>query len=318
MKKTVNVFFASNDTYVPYLDVAIISLIKNSSRNNFYRITVLKTDISEENQQKLKKHETDNVSIEFYDVNKILAPIKKMLPDMFHYTLAAYYRLFIETAFPTYDKAIYLDCDLVLLTDVAELYDIDIGDNLVAAAHEQNTERDERFTNYVETILGIPAHTYFNSGVLVMNLKEFRKFRVQKRFLTLLTTYNFDCLAPDQEYLNVICKDRVYNLPTGWNKQSFPTPPEGELKLCHFALANKPWHYEDTINSEYFWLYAKESEFFEQLRAELKNYSEQDKLRDYQSFLNLLEAIEKIKNSNKTFKKLWFDNHKRDELWKKI
>jgi lipopolysaccharide biosynthesis glycosyltransferase len=258
------------------------------------------------------------VSIDFYDVHKILEPIKEVLPDMFHYTLAAYYRLFIETAFPKCDKAIYLDCDLVLLTDIAELYDIDLGDNLVAAAHEQNTERDERFTAYVEDILGIPPHTYFNSGVLVMNLKEFRRFEVQKRFLALLTTYNFDCLAPDQEYLNVICKDRVHNLPTGWNKQSFPTPHDGELKICHFALANKPWHYEDTINGEYFWLYAKESEFYGQLQAELGGYSEEDKLRDYQSFLKLVESIKQIYQSEKTFKKMWFDNPDREELWKKI
>ena len=318
MKKTINIFFACNDTYVSCLDVALISLIKNSSKENNYQITILKTDIAEENQAKLKKHQTENVAIRFYDVKNILEPIKETLPDMFHYTLAAYYRLFIETAFPDCEKAIYLDSDIVLLSDIAELYDIDLGDNLVAAAHEQNTERDPRFTNYVKEIIGIPPHTYFNSGVMVMNLKEFRKFKVQKRFLTLLTTYNFDCLAPDQEYLNVICKDRVYNLPTGWNKHSFPEAPEGELKLCHYALANKPWHYAETINGEYFWQYAKESEFYQDLQDKLNNYSEQDKFRDYQEFLKLVASIENIKQSERTFKKLWFDNPNREEIWKNL
>jgi lipopolysaccharide biosynthesis glycosyltransferase len=123
----------------------------------------------------------------------------------------------------------------------------------------------------------------------------------------MLTTYNFDCLAPDQEYLNTICHGRVKYLPTGWNKHSFPEPPEGELNICHYALANKPWHYDDTINGEYFWKYAKDSEFYNDILNEFNNFSEEDKQRDYQMFLDLLESIEKIKTSERTIKKLWFD-----------
>ena len=306
MNNTIPIFFASNDKYVPYLDVAILSIVENSSKENNYEIIVLKTDISEENQNKLLKHSRDNIKIKFYDVNTILEPIKKQLPDMFYYTLAAYYRLFIETAFPQYDKAIYLDCDLVLMTDIAQLFKEDLGNNLVAAAFEQNTDRDERFTNYVKDIIGIPPKTYFNSGVMLMNLKEFRNFKVQERFLNMLTTYNFDCLAPDQEYLNTICHGRVKYLPTGWNKHSFPEPPEGELKICHYALANKPWHYADTINGEHFWNYAKKSQFYNDILNEFNNFTEEDRKRDYQMFMNLLDSIEKIKTSERTIKKLWF------------
>ena len=196
MGQLIPIFFACNDKYVPYLDVAITSLQAHISQQNDHHIIILKTDITEENQNKLKTHESNNLTIEFFDVNDILKPIKQVLPDMFYYTLAAYYRLFIEKAFPQYDKAIYLDSDVVLLSDIAELYNIDIGDNLIGAVYEQNTDRDRRFTNYVEDIIGIPHNTYFNSGVMVMNLKEFRRFGVQDRFLNMLTTYNFDCLAP--------------------------------------------------------------------------------------------------------------------------
>ena len=129
MKNNIPVFFASNDKYVPYLDVAILSIVENSSKENNYEIIILKTDISEENQNKLLNHTRDNIKIKFFDVKEILEPIKKQLPDMFYYTLAAYYRLFIETAFPQYDKAIYLDCDLVLMTDIAKLYNEELPTN---------------------------------------------------------------------------------------------------------------------------------------------------------------------------------------------
>ena len=307
MRKTVPIFFSCNDRYVPYLDVAIISITEHVSQENDYIITVLKTDVSEENQKKLLKHEKDNVKIKFFDVKDILEPIKNTLPDMFYYTLAAYYRLFIESAFPEYDKAIYLDCDVILLTDIAKLYETDVEGYLLAAAYEQNTSRAQMFTNYVEEIIGIPYYTYFNSGVMLMNLQEFRKFGVQKRFINMLTTYNFDCLAPDQEYINVICHGRVKYLPTGWNKHSFPEPPEGDLNLVHYALADKPWFNPDTLNGEYFWKYAKKSEFYDYLLQGFKNYSEEDKKKGEEFFAGLVKAIEQMKKSDRTFKKLWFD-----------
>ena len=308
MNKNIPIFFACDENYVPYLDVAIISIIKNSSKNNNYEITILENGISKESKNKLLKHSKGNISISFYDTNKVIEPIKAQLPNVFYYGLAAYFRLFIETTFPQYDKAIYLDSDVVLLTDIAKLYDTDLGDNLVGAVYEQNTDRDPMFTNYVSDIIGIPPHTYFNSGVMVMNLKEFRKFGVQRRFIEMLTKYNFDSLAPDQEYMNVICHDRVKYLPTGWNKHSFPEAPEGPLNLCHFALANKPWHYEDTINSEYFWKYAKYSEFYDQILSELKGFTDEDKRRDYEGFLEIVAGIQKIQSSENTFKKGWFNN----------
>ena len=313
--KTIPIFFASNDRYVPYLDVAILSIMEHASKENKYEITILKSDISEENQRKLKKHNSKNFSINFFDVKEVLEPIRKTLPDMFYYTLAAYYRLFIETAFPQYDKVIYLDCDIVAKTDIAELFDQEIGNNLIAGVCEQNTWKSPEFTYYVDNMLGIDPKTYFNSGVMLMNLKEFRKFGVQKRFLDMLIKYNFDCLAPDQEYLNVICHGKVKYLPNGWNKQSFPEPAEGGLKICHYALANKPWHYSDTINGQYFWEYAKKSEFYKEILHEFESFSEEDKRKDYEMFKDILAGIERLKTSEKTFKKLWFDEDA-GMLWK--
>ena len=104
MNQNVPIFFASDENYVPYLDVAIISIIKNASKNNNYEIIILNSDISGESQNKLLKHSKDNVSIRFFDVKDIIEPIKKQLPNVFYYGLAAYFRLFIETAFPQYEK----------------------------------------------------------------------------------------------------------------------------------------------------------------------------------------------------------------------
>ena len=108
MNQNVPIFLACDENYVPYLDVAIISIIKNASKDNNYEIIILKSDITRESQKKLLKHSHDNITIKFYDVKEMIRPIKKQLPNVFYYGLAAYFRLFIETAFPQYDKAIYI------------------------------------------------------------------------------------------------------------------------------------------------------------------------------------------------------------------
>lgn len=305
--KTIPIFFACNDdAYLPYLDVAISSLVDHTSKENNYQIIILNSYFTEEGKQKLRKHNRENVNISFFDISEMFNPYKDKLPNA-HFAQVIYFRLFIEKAFPQYSKAIYLDSDVIILTDIAELYDVDLGGNLLAAAFEQNTDRAPMFTNYVKDYLGIPPKSYFNSGVLVMNLDEFRKVKVLDTFIHMLNTYNFDCIAVDQEYLNVICHGKVKYLPTGWNKHSFPEPPEGKLKICHYALSNKPWHYADTINGEYFWEYAKKSQFYDDILKEFENFGEDGKRRDAEKFQFLLKAIDNMKNSERTFKKLWFD-----------
>jgi len=74
------------------------------------------------------------------------------------------------------------------------------------------------FAAYATNAVGVPAHEYFNSGVLVMNLKKFREDDIEKKFLHLLETYNFDSVCPDQDYLNVLCRNDKVLLPIGWNK----------------------------------------------------------------------------------------------------
>ena len=130
MKKEIPVFFSTDDNYIPYLDVAISSLIANASEDFRYRIIVLNTGLSKENTDLVKKKESSDFIIEFIDISDRLGNIKSRFKDVYHFSLASYYRLFIASLFPEYDKVIYLDCDLVILGDISELYEINIGENI--------------------------------------------------------------------------------------------------------------------------------------------------------------------------------------------
>ena len=180
MKQLIPIFFACNDAYVPYLDVAITSLQAHANKSTDYSITVLKTDITEENQKKLKTHESDNLKISFFDVQDILKPIEKTLPDMFYYTLAAYYRLFIESMFPQFKKILYLDCDIVVLGDVSKLWEIDLKDNMLAGVVEGFIASTKEFREYAQKAVGVNPDRYINSGILSINLEKFRENKIEE------------------------------------------------------------------------------------------------------------------------------------------
>ncbi len=293
--EVIPIFYAVDDGYVPFLAVSIHSLIENSSKNYYYAIKVLYTNICEENKKKILKYERENVKIEFVDLNYYIEEIKDKLFTRDYYTKTTYFRLFIPNIYPQYNKVIYLDSDTVLLGDVAELYHQDMGSNLVAVVPDDIIQNEEIFQEYVEKVVGVADYRrYFNAGVLVMNLDEMRKSKFQEKFLYLLETVKF-AVVQDQDYLNRLCKGRTKILENGWNRMPVPnnkTKVE-KLNLIHYNLNYKPWHYDGIVYEEYFWQYAEKTEYYEDIKNIKDNYSEEERFRDREQYENLKALAKK-------------------------
>lgn len=293
--KNIPIFFAVDDKYIPFLAVALQSLLENSSKNNYYSIKILYTSITIENQNKILKYERDNVNIEFVDLNYYIDKIKDKLYTRDYYTKTTYFRLFIPELYPQYDKVLYLDTDIVILSDIADLYNKDIENNLVAAAPDDVIQTIEIFQEYVEKVVGVADyHNYFNAGVLLMNLDALRKFRFQEKFLYLLETVKFS-VAQDQDYLNRLCKGRVKLIENTWNRMPIggDTVKREELNLIHYNLAFKPWHFEDILYKEYFWKYAQKTEYFDKIQEIKKNYTDEEKFKDREEDKKLRKLAQK-------------------------
>ena len=65
--EVIPIFFAVDDGYIPFLAVALESLIQNASKEYYYSIKVLYTNINEENKKKINKYKCENVNIEFVE-----------------------------------------------------------------------------------------------------------------------------------------------------------------------------------------------------------------------------------------------------------
>ena len=293
--EVIPIFFGIDDVYMPFLAVTLESLIENASKNYYYSIKILYTSIDEDNKRKINKYQSQNVNIEFVDLNYYIENVKDKLYTRDYYSKTTYFRLFIANLYPQYDKAIYLDSDIVVLGDISELYNQDIGDNLVAAAPDDVIQTTKVFQEYAEKVVGVSDYrNYFNAGILLMNLDEFRKFNFQEKFLYLLETVKFT-VAQDQDYLNRLCKGKVKIIDKGWDRMPIATDnmPIENIKIIHYNLGQKPWKYDNIQYQEYFWEYAKKTEYYEYI-CELKaNYTEEERFKDIQQYKDLKALAQK-------------------------
>lgn len=287
-KEPVPIFFAVDDRYAPYLAVALSSLTENASPNFDYKVYVLIDKLSEENRLKLKREERKNLSIEFVDVKAKLDSVGRLLHLRDYYTQTTYYRFFIPDLFPQYKRGIYLDCDILVLSDISRLHTMDLGTNLLGAVTDEVITRIEVFGNYAEKVLGVPRHEYFNAGILVMNLEEMRKCDIENKFVDMIGKIRFS-VAQDQDYLNVLCHGRIKYLPLGWNKTAFPDAiRNSELHIIHFKINWKPWHYDGVALGDEFWDYAARTDYYEDILTVKDTYTEADCARDAQQYENLV------------------------------
>ena len=273
-KSIVPVFFGCDDRFTRYMSVALQSMIEHTSSSRRYEVHILHNDISKENQAKILTMAKRNVRIVFDDIDDEIRDIIHQLPIRDYYSASTYFRLVIAKAFPQFDKAIYIDCDTAVVDDVAKLFDISIGDKYVAAVPEAVMVAIDECGRYSEEVLGINRRRYFNAGMIVINSKKWREVDVLQQFIDLVHFYDFT-IAQDQDYLNVICKDKIYYLPRKWNMEcihSWNVPPK-ERGIIHYAFAAKPWHDVTTIYANYFWEAAAKSPFFYDIKRDYAAYT---------------------------------------------
>lgn len=281
MTEQIPIFYACDDNFVKYTIVSLHSMMCNASKAYQYRVHVLHTNISAEMQAQLMAMKNDNFIIEFVNVTDYLNSIAHQLPLRDYYSKTTYYRLFIAEMFPQYRKAIYIDSDTVVQGDISRMYQTEIGNLYVGACHEQAMVQVDDYGTYVEKVVGVDRKLFFNAGVLLINCDQFRTQQVLKRFTELLSEYNF-VVTQDEDYLNVICKDRVYWLDQRWNTEVFgeiPYPIE-EAYVLHYIMTSKPWHYADCRHGDIFWKYAAQTSLYEEIQSVLEAYTDAQRERD--------------------------------------
>lgn len=298
--KVVPVFLTINNAYAPYAAAAIHSLAQHANKNRYYRVIILHDGLSWVNRVRLRNLVTKNVAIQFKKITSSLylrAIVKycskrKGAGDFFS-SAVYYYRFFIPRLFPMYNKCVYIDSDTILRGDVGELFDMELGDEVVAAMIDPKVTVIPEFRNYVDKAVGVPHNEYVNDGVMVMDLKKMRKMKYLSMMIGLIQEYDADLVAPDQDYLNVILRGQIMHFGSEWNAE----PREGlpkETKLIHFNLFNKPWHYKNVPQEKLFWNAARGTGFYGDLKRQQEAFDEEKQKADHEKIAALLQKAVKL------------------------
>lgn len=233
MKKTI-VFNATN-TYLDKLTTTIKSILAYNDTIDFY---ILNEDIAQEwfivMKKKLQILQSDihNIRVDSSVVSQFSLPTQHL-----HYS--AYFRYFIADILPE-DRALYLDCDIIVTDTLDELFSFEL-DNFPLAA-----------------VPDLPFSTStFNSGVLLLNLSYWRTHSVSKELIQ-LTIQQHRNVYGDQEILNQFFENRwkvlpfEYNVQVGadshrflqgdlvWYEETYSKIP----KIIHYTTERKPWNRE--------------------------------------------------------------------------
>lgn len=295
----VPVVFASDDKYVPMLTTTILSMLENASKDRFYDIVVLEHDISEANKKAMRTFFScfANVRIRYCDVAPYVSG-HSLVTNNEHISAETYYRFLVQEILPFYDKVLYLDSDLLVLGDVAELFDTDLEDKLLAAAYDIDfagnvNMNDGKRLAYTKDVLKLDdPYDYFQAGVLVLNTTEMRSLHTADEWMRLASDSEY--IYDDQDVLNAECEGRVVYLDWSWNVMHdcmgrvgsvFSFAPAEELqaymesrehpRIVHFAGAEKPWTNARCDYAGLYWEYARRVPFYEQFLIQQMTVAEE-------------------------------------------
>ena len=287
--KVVPVFLTINNAYAPYAAAAIHSLEQHSNKKRYYRVIILHDGLSLVSRIRLRSLATRNVAIQFTKITHNLylraiiaycARRQKGAGDFFS-SAVYYYRAFIPRLFPLYEKAVYIDSDTILTGDIGELFDMELGETeALAAMIDPKVTVIPEFRDYVDNAVGVPHGEYVNSGVQLMDLKKMRKMKYLSTMIDLIQKYDADLVAPDQDYLNVILNGHIKFIGEEWNAEPREKLPK-DVKLVHFNLFNKPWHYKNVPCEKLFWNAARGTGFYGDLKRQQEAFGPEAQMADH-------------------------------------
>jgi lipopolysaccharide biosynthesis glycosyltransferase len=290
-QQPISIVVASDDSYVPHLGALLVSIFDNLDRKATVDLLIMDGGISSNNQAMLRRLVPTSSSLHFLPMeDEFTAYFTHM-----HFSRATFYRLTLDRILTDRKKVLYIDCDTIVLGDLRELWDVDIGDKPIAAVHDYIMESfchsktlSADFTGslpartYLERYLGLSADVcdkYFQAGVLIMNLQKIRALGVGEAMVEALQTRKYWFL--DQDVLNKYFCGLHANLPPEWNVITMIDEISSHLdavktqeleqarvnaKLIHYAgYEAKPWINPTAPQAHYYFQYLRRTFWYEEV-----------------------------------------------------
>ena len=234
-----NILVTINRNYIEPLLVMLYSLIQNNKTDIV--VYVLHNDLNKEDRNYIKENVNSKVIFIRVDDDKL-----KQAPTFKKFPITMYYRLFAPIYLPkSVEKILYLDPDIIVKGDLSSLYNMDLKENLFAGA--------THVAWYVKVFNDLRLHIsykdiYLNSGVLLINVKEYRKVQNIEEIYEYIRKNKRKLFMPDQDIISKLYKNKIkeidasiYNFSLNLLKKYSKEYVKDHTKIIHYCGKEKPW-----------------------------------------------------------------------------
>ena len=247
----INLVLCCDDNYVIPVLTCLTSVFENNKEYSFC-VYIVTAGITHENERKFQS--LLDIYSQCIIVKNIDSSRFDVLPSRGRYVVATYYR-YILPEILSEDKVLYLDGDTIVTSDLGELWQTDISDYACAAVEDQRCDNVLLYNRfYLKT-------TYFNAGVLLVNLKYWRRYGITEQLFRYSVVNFKNLLYQDQDALNVVLSGKIkyisytYNFQMEWYGDEFTNTAhfskweeinrvKNNPVIIHYTVAAKPWFKE--------------------------------------------------------------------------
>lgn len=276
-KSPLNILCATDDNYVPYCGIMLTSLFENNREEQVNVYVIIDKPLSSANSKRFQRLAAKyGQKIELVMIDKTVLsqfPTK----GMDYWSIAMYYRIFAADLLPqNVHRLLYLDCDIIVTGSLQSLMDMDMGGNAIGVVDDIFMWFDDCYER-----LGYPKEkSYFNSGVLLMNLDVWREQKICQQCMGYLSQNYEKLFANDQDVLNAVLWNKKMALPITYNYQiqfrkkyffgQYDETFRQEILgvktpvVIHYAAPIKPWnclYFKKPYKSEW-WHYCRRSQWW--------------------------------------------------------
>jgi lipopolysaccharide biosynthesis glycosyltransferase len=330
MKPTIPVMHCFNNNYVIPAAVASHSMLLHASSDFHYKIYILHSDITKENQTKLRDNLKNfaNADVHFIDMAHKFSELFLKTETKGHYSKEMYYKFLAPSIFTQYEKIIVSDVDVLYLGDISRNFiDFDVNAEQIIAGTPGLVKADSFITDCLRAYEKhfSPSEIdalQIGAGYYIANLKMMREDNIEKKLIEYTSKNTHRLQQPEQDALNIVCHPRIKILPANamvctysydlYESEAdfakdlrFSASEVREALLnpvqLHFAGPDKPWKKLDCTRSEDWFIALAKTNFtrdlllsLEALLAEGRNSKSIAKIRIPFSRRQLSIAREKL------------------------
>ena len=256
--KNIDLVFGIDDNYSKYCTIAIQSILSHLNSNYKLNIAIIYEKLSIKSFNNFKTIRSKQLNkITFHKIY-----LKKFMKSNYWHK-SIFYRFYIDRILPkNIKKIIYMDSDIFVNDSIHKLYNIDLKNYNIGAVIDPSPFN----RNYLDK-LEIKSNVYFNSGVLLINIKKWKSDKITAKLEKTIKKYSANLENPDQDLLNIVFEKKFQIISPKWNLQTMMYLHYKYWKylknkgVYHFTFV-KPWRsYSSHPKSKVYREFAKQKGF---------------------------------------------------------